>query len=1092
MLLLLTVVCASAEENRVFNVGPGRIIQVEDIAFRLCHWGRGWKNGTIQNPANLSFPGEGGTIRSGTFRVHDGSFICTESLNISRNHASLELTLSHPEGMETESLVLAADLPLKVLKGRPLLFNGKRTGFGEKFNQADSVRRIWARKKENSVVIPFNGGSLLIQGNFSAQLQDNRKYKKQSYGFRLLFAGGSGTVKQARLAVKMEYRPYDSIPLELTSAANRSFRDDRANDGLGSWNDQGPENDLRMLPAGLQKWGGLQFRILDHDSTGGKTCIALKGKSRPGLPESAFIPGNGKQGRFLYLLNALGWEPVKESPVGEITVVYENGTSEKLKVVSGVDTGNFWNPRSLRNGNAVWRGENDCATVGLYATKFPLSGGRIEKITFRSAGNAVWMIAAATLAEEDIAPEIRGPVVFQANMDWRAVKNEKDIIPGSIIDFSDLLDKPAGKYGFLKAVGDHFEFEKRPGIPVRFYGINNAGDTNFMDPKLTERMLDELAAAGYNLMRLHHFDNKLVKRENGVSTIPEPHKMDRMDHQLAECRKRGIYTTLDLFTARTLEKGEIPDYPDRALSTTEFKTLAFINENVMRNLERFSANLLNHVNPYTGVAWKEDPSIVQISLINEDTLTQTLSRSPFARALYEKEFEKYVLKNRIHLSAANRNSHFQKFLAEVYLRGWKRLSGFLRNLGVKVPLTDLNYIVDVPTTLLRSHFDYVDVHSYWAHPQFLGPNWRLPASVNPESAIPNYAGGISTVFQSRIFGRPFVISEWDYVNPNAFAVEGAFLAGAYAALQGYSGLCRFNYAWTPEKVKKEESHLCFFDIANDPLRLLSERAGVLFFLRGDVSVSKTSYPILVKQEALTLTGYPKYYPQLIKRIGLIGRTGSIFTDDSVPSGSRALLTLTPEKVKSQLPSILCQSADEVFDKLLKTGAVSKKQSAPVQQKFTSSTGELVLNRKQKTFLAATPRSEGFVGPAGTRMNGKFASVLIRDSFAAVLVASRDNRPLAESKRILLLHLTTLRNTGMKFSNSELSVMERYGTLPLLMRRGECDITLNTSADWKLFACGFNGKRKFEVPVEKGNGTLKFTAGNITPSGAVAVYELIRN
>lgn len=1085
--LFLLTATLTAGGNGAFNIVPGSVIQVEDLAFRLYHWERGWKNGTEQKPSNVSFPGEGGELRTGTFRVKSGSFIFTESLKYtSTGEALLNLTLSSPDGIETESLVLRTELPFNVLEGRSILFNGKSIN-SEKSSEK-TTHRLWAKKQGNMIEIPLNGGTLKISGNFSAQIQSNQKYKKQSYDFRLLFANGTGTVKQAQLSAKMEYRPYSSVPLELSSAMNRAFRDEQADDQQGSWNDQGPDNDLRMLPTGMQKWGGLNFRIKSPSENKGRTCISLKGKNRPELPESAMIQGNGKSGKFLYVLNALGWEPLKESPVGEIIVEYADDSRDVLPVVSGVDTANFWNPKDLKNGTAVWRGENELATVCLYASKFRLSGSRIRQITFRSAGNAVWMIAAATLSDENIIPKIRGPVIFQSNMDWRPVKNLKDIVPGSIIDFSDMQDKPAGKYGFLKVAGEHFEFEKRPGRPVRFWGINNAGNTNFMDPMLTERMLNEFASTGYNLIRLHHFDNLLAKRENGTSTSLDPVKLDRMDYQLAECRKRGIYTTLDLFTQRSLEKGEIPEFPDRALSVTEVKTLAFVNDNVMKNLETFSANLLNHVNPYTGQAWKDDPSIINISLINEDTLSQTLGRTPFARAIYEKEFKNYIRKNRIRLTASNRNMHYRNFLAEVYARGWKRLSGFLRDLGVKVPLTDMNYINDIPSTLMRRNFDFVDVHSYWAHPQFLGPNWRLPAMVNPESAIPNYAGGISTIFRSRIFGKPFAITEWDYVNPNPFAVEGAFLAGAYASLQDYSELCRFSYSWTPEKVRLEDSHLCFFDIANDPLRLLSERAGILFFLRGDVAASKTSYPVYVP---LNAQNRPNYYPQLINRIGLIGKTGNIFNTAELPAGTKAILTLIPGKTGTKLPEVFCRSANGALQELLDAGAVSRKEYDPVQQRFTSSTGELVLNRREKSFQAVTPRSEGFVAPAGIRMNGAFASVMNKDTFGAVLVASRDDRPLTESKRILILHLTNLKNTGMRFSNPDMSVLERYGTTPLLMRRGETEIALNCSAGRRLFACSFNGKRKFEVKTIYRNGRLCFTAKNLTPLGAVAVYELIK-
>ena len=1089
--LALTVMTGMGGES-AFSVTPGCVIKAEEIPFRLYHWGRDWKNGTAQNPGNVTFPGEGGTVRNGTFQVHGGSFSYRESVKLSiENEAELKLELSHPDGIETQSLVLSAELPFEVLKQRPILLNGKEVRFGEAWNSANAQHRIWAKNKQNTVTIPLNGGMLNISGVFSAQLQDNRRYKRQSCGLRLLFADGSGKVKQARLACKMTYRPYESTPLAISGAANRAFRDERADDHQGSWNDQGPGNDLRMVPAGEHKWGGLRFRILDHAGNGGRTCISLRGKARPELPQEASIPGQGKSGQYLYLLNALGWEPTKETPVGKITVLYENGTRDILPVVSGVHTANFWTPRELREGVAVWRGENDCASVGLYASKFKLSGGPIRQITFHSDGNAVWMIAAVTIAEEDIVPEIRGPLTITANIDWRPIKNQKEILPGSIVDFSDTLEKPAGRHGFLKVVGSHFEFEKRPGKPVRFYGINNIGQTNFMEHDLTRRMADELAATGYNLIRLHHFDNLLVKRGNGSSTSLDPEKLDQLDYLLAECSKRGIYTTLDLFTARKLEKGEIPEYPDRALSPTEFKALAFINANVMKNLETFSANLLNHVNPYTGLAWKEDPAIITISLINEDTLSQVLSNSSFARALYEKEFEKYLKRKKIAVTASDRNQYYQRFLSEVYLRGWRHLSAFVRNLGVKVPLTDLNYINDIPSTLSRNHFDFVDIHSYWAHPLFLGPNWRLPASVNPESAIPNYAGAISNIFSSRIFGKPFAITEWDYAFPNPFSVEGAFLAGAYAALQDYSQLCRFDYSWTPEKVRQAESHLCFFDIANDPLRLLSERAGVLFFLRGDVAVSRSSYPFYVSPDALSRRGYPRYYSRMVSRIGLIGRTGTVFSTSSLPAGTRAVLTSVPEKIQTESPVIVCRSIRESFDELLKNGAITPREYDEKQQRFTSSTGELVLNRRAGSFQVATSRSEGYVAPPGIRLSGGFATVTNKYAFAAVLVASRDGLELAESRRILILHLTTLMNTNTKFSNQAMSVLERYGTTPLLMRRGEAEISLRTAGKVKLFACAFSGKRLFEVKTASRNGQLHFTARNITPHGAIAVYELVK-
>ena len=112
-----------------------------------------------------------------------------------------------------------------------------------------------------------------------------------------------------------------------------------------------------------------------------------------------------------------------------------------------------------------------------------------------------------------------------------------------------LLDAPAGKYGFVKAKGDHFEFEKRPGEKVRFFGINyqNVPGTDRDDIR---RSLDEYAATGYNLIRIHHFDKHMVDKETKNSLNMKADIFDRLDFFLAEAAKRGIYLTLDLFTSR--------------------------------------------------------------------------------------------------------------------------------------------------------------------------------------------------------------------------------------------------------------------------------------------------------------------------------------------------------------------------------------------------------------------------------------------------------------------------------------------------------------------------------------------------------------
>ena len=182
---------------------------------------------------------------------------------------------------------------------------------------------------------------------------------------------------------------------------------------------------------------------------------------------------------------------------------------------------------------------------------------------------------------------------------------------GSLLDFSDLLDAPAGKYGFLRAAGDHFEFEKRPGKPVRFWGVNNSGDANFMFHEESERLADDFASLGYNIIRFAGFDHLLAGTDAASSLDFQTENLDRIDYLIAALKKRGIHITFELYQSRIPYPDEIPGLP-AALSwknKKNYKALLFLSEPVMRNLEQFAEKLLNHVNPYTGLAWKEEPAM---------------------------------------------------------------------------------------------------------------------------------------------------------------------------------------------------------------------------------------------------------------------------------------------------------------------------------------------------------------------------------------------------------------------------------------------------------------------------------------------------
>lgn len=390
-------------------------------------------------------------------------------------------------------------------------------------------------------------------------------------------------------------------------------------------------------------------------------------------------------------------------------------------------------PRQLKNGFVAWRGQTDLQVIGIYNTAYPVQDKPVDHLTFETTGNGgIWLVAGVTFADHRVPVAEKEPVVLTAGKEWRVIPYHP-AVKGSIVDFSDQLDAPAGKYGFVKAAGNNFEFEKRPGVPVRFNGGNIALNVNFMNREDTDLLADQMAKVGYNFVRLHHFDNGLVLKDARSSTTLNRVMIDRLDYLVSAMKKRGIYITLDLFMSRELVKGEIPDFPDVKFGLN-FKLAPYVSEAAMQNWMTFSRNLMTHVNPYTGTAWKDEPAIVTISLINENNIFKVAS-DPVLGPVYRKKFAEHVKTKGLRLSKENREREWMLFLMETYGKNYRRMAKFLKEeIGVKALLTDQNHLSNIPRTFMRNDFDLVDQHLYWEHPRFLIPG---------RAAEPFSAGNIS-------------------------------------------------------------------------------------------------------------------------------------------------------------------------------------------------------------------------------------------------------------------------------------------------------------------------------------------------------------
>lgn len=301
--------------------------------------------------------------------------------------------------------------------------------------------------------------------------------------------------------------------------------------------------------------------------------------------------------------------------------------------------------------------------------------------------------------------------VLKKSDDWHPVRFDVTAIEkDSILDFGKALQhhRPAGKYGFIKVAGDHFEFEKLPGKKQRFFGVNICGTANIPSKRDAEIMAEAIARAGYNSVRFHHFDNYVCRKDEGPSTELDPEKIDRMDYLVKQLKERGIYITLDLFCSRYVSKNELPSiwHPVHGWN---YKNAVYVSAEAQKNFLEFCRNFMLHRNPYTGLSYAEDPAFLFLNILNENFLG--IWRADNAGGLgwiWEDLFTKWCRKKGIPKEKRGGKSlRLNAFLYEFTLQFHEKMVRELRKMGIRQPLTQFNAGTEPILMAIRSKLDVV-------------------------------------------------------------------------------------------------------------------------------------------------------------------------------------------------------------------------------------------------------------------------------------------------------------------------------------------------------------------------------------------------
>lgn len=641
---------------------------------------------------------------------------------------------------------------------------------------------------------------------------------------------------------------------------------------------------------------------------------------------------------------------------------------------------------------------------------------------------------------------------------------------GHFVDWSGLLDAPAGKHGWVKPKGDRLVFED--GTPVRFWGTSLVGTECFPDRATADSLAKRLSRMGANLVRLHHMDAPWAKPNlfgNAAGTRKlDSASLDRVDYLICALKRRGIYVMPDLLVHRQFTESDgIPEG-----STLGAKQTGIFSRRLIKLEQEFAKNLLSHVNRHTGLAWKDDPAIALTECINESTIFAHFDAGQIGPT-YRREldslwkaagntgdlasFELDWTHPRGVLKAVSGTdpSASLRFLSGLERAYYDSLRATIRATGAKLMLAGTNFPPPVLATLQdQIGTDLVITNDYWDHPQIwkIGNDWNRVdwSPLDNRSQLRNPAANlVATKSWFAVQGKPLLITEWNHCLPNEYEVEGVPLMAAYGALQGWSGLLQFDF----EKSALGANRTGRYTLSRSPVMIAQWVAGAPLFLRGDIATSADS--VVESIDSAAVFSVPSYSPFLQERWAL-------------PYSA---------KVRKRFYGPSSGNAD-LWDR----------RGLRDSGRIVSSTRELELDSRAGTLSIRSSRAQGAVGAVGGKewVFPRF-SFRLENPVASLIAISADTTALESAKRFYLVATGPSRMKGQQLSTSRTGLKD-IGEVPV-----QCQILQGT-----IRILGANASKATIRPLD-GNGTpgaaLKPTSTtegtSFDPSTSPAlVYEIL--
>jgi hypothetical protein len=619
-----------------------------------------------------------------------------------------------------------------------------------------------------------------------------------------------------------------------------------------------------------------------------------------------------------------------------------------------------------------------------------------------------------------------------------------------LLDLRYLNEKEAGQSGFVQRTRDGDGFTLGDGTPVRFWAIGSEVYT--LSPGEIAQHVRFLAKIGVNLVRLH---TQLAPKQQGSRvTDVDTKEIDSIWRFVAAAKKEGIYTVISPYWASPKEVNGwgIEGYS----GTTSLFGLLFFNEALQRGYKEWVRALYARTNPYTGIPLAQDPAVAIIQVQNEDSLLfwTTQAIKPEQQVRLGVKFGEWLVRKYGSLDEARRTwdgvgkegddfargrvgllniwpmtqpqtggmakrvADELEFYAETQHRFYAEIVSFFRDtLGCRQLINACNWRTADPIKLedverwTYTAADVIAINRYYNGGVHIGDGsgWRIDPGhyFSQQSVLLNPRE--LPVNLKQVVGHPMIVSESTWVNPLAYQSEGPFLVAAYQSLSGVDAFFWFTtgrpeYTLDPllNHLNINSQHPIFKWSVSIPAIMGGFPAAALMYRMGYIQ-----------------QGAPAVHEERVLA-SLWSRDPPIIAEDQSfdPNRDRGHVAGSAELRTGVDPLAFLVGPVEVkFDgEPAKTRVVDLSRYIDHQKKVVRSiTGEVALDYGNGLCTVDAPRAQGacgFLAKAGLIRLGDVA-IRSQNGYAAVVVVSMDEEPLATSRKILVQVGTSARPTGWK-------------------------------------------------------------------------------